>query len=324
MIGAGRRFKLSILSPRLLAWSSGLAVVVLCACCPGSFAAQPETGLVKMTGRTYAWIARDDRSSNSALFVGDTAALVVDPGLTPAVAREFLTAVHAVTDKPVRWAVLTHWHPDHSFGALCLQDEAFELVAHPETRRLLAERAAQIRSQLAEAAPDSAERAEISACQFRLPDKIVAQKTTFDLGGLTVEVFHPGAGHTQGDLVVWAPQEKVLATGDLFLRDSSPYMGEGSTLVWIAALDSLAALQPAHVVPGHFGLSELPDMLRFRRYLQAVVDKARAALDRGANAEQAGELAAFPEFSDFLQYPQYDATFEANLRVVMKELAGKN
>ncbi|MFQ5709677.1 MAG: MBL fold metallo-hydrolase, partial [bacterium] len=287
----------------------------------GSLNAQPETrGLVKLTDRVWAWIAKNDRSCNSALFVGEEAALVVDPGLTPAVAREFLAAVRKATDKPIRWAILTHWHPDHSFGAICLGTRQFQLVAHPRTRRALAENAAQVRKQLVAAAENETERQELESCEFKLPEKIVAEREPFDLGALQVQLFHPGAAHTQGDLVVWSPQERVLVTGDLFLHDSAPSMGEGSVLVWIEALERLAALEPQHVLPGHFAPGGVADMLRFRSYLQAQVEHARSALANGQTMAEAVKSAAFPRFAAFLQYPQYDATFEANARDVLREL----
>ncbi len=278
------------------------------------------TGLVKLTERAWAWVAKDDRSSNSALFVGDDAALIVDPGLTPDVARQFLAAVHEVTDKPIRWAILTHWHPDHSFGVICLRHRSFKLAAHPLARRSLAENAAAVRKQLAAASKSDAERQELASCEFKLPEIIISAKERFDLGGLQIDVFHPGAAHTQGDLVVWSPKERVLVTGDLLLHDSSPSMGEGSVLVWVKALERLAALKPLHVLPGHFAPGTVKDMLRFRDYLQAQVVHAQAALAAGRTVAETSKSATFPEFADFLQYPQYDATFAANARDVMREL----
>lgn len=278
------------------------------------------TGLVQLTERTWAWIAKNDRSSNSALFVGDEWALVVDPGLTPSVVIEFLNAVREVTEKPVRWVVLTHWHPDHSLGSVCLPLEGVDLIAHAENLRSLEKNLSAVLKQFAENAPTEEERDELLKCRTRFPTLVVEDKLSLDLGNHMIEVFHVGGAHTQGDIVVWSPEERVLATGDLFLHDSPPFMGEGSTSAWIAALELLALRDPLHVVPGHFAVGKLTDLLKFKAYLQTLLDYTKSALARGMSAEDASRNADFPEFASFKQYPQYEATFADNARVVFEEL----
>lgn len=266
----------------------------------------------------------EDRSANGTLLVGDKEALVVDPGLTPGHARRFLDAVRQVTDRPVRRAVLTHWHPDHSLGAVCLDVPGLTLVAHPRTRQSLAEQAAAVRDQLAEHARDAEERAGLVACRpqafANTAVETVAERQVFDLGGHKVEVFHPGAAHTQGDLVVWSPSERVLATGDLFLHDSAPSMGEGSVRIWIEALGRLLALEPRSVVPGHFAPGTAADLMRFRAYLQAQWQHAEAGLKAGRSVEDIARTARFPAFASFKEYPNYEATFADNARVVAREI----
>lgn len=283
-----------------------------------------EGRLTRLTPRAWVWVSDEDRSANGTLLVGDKEALVVDPGLTPSHARRFLAAVRRVTDRPVRWAVLTHWHPDHSIGAVCLDMPGLTLVAHPRTRQNLAEQAAAVRDQLAEHARDAEERAGLVACRPRPPTETVAEtvaeRRVFDLGGHKVEVFHPGAAHTQGDLVVWSPAERVLATGDLFLHDSAPSMGEGSVRIWIEALGRLLALEPRSVIPGHFAPGTPADLMRFRSYLEAQWQHAEAGLKAGRSVEDIARTARFPAFASFKEYPNYEATFADNARVVAREL----
>ena len=88
---------------------TALLAAALAALRPGPAEAQPAPGrLVKLAPHAWAWISTIDGSSNSALFVGASAALIVDPGVNPAVARAFLAATREVTDRPIRFAVLTH------------------------------------------------------------------------------------------------------------------------------------------------------------------------------------------------------------------------
>ncbi len=272
----------------------------------------------------WSWLATDERSSNSALFVGDSIALVVDPGLTPAAAREFLAAVRTVTDRPVRHAVLTHWHPDHSLGATCLpgSDRPFRIVAHGKTRRMLAERAARSARDLAATATTPAERAEWEQCRVALADSVVSGSASFDLGGITVDVVHPGWSHTAGDLIVWSREERVLVTGDLFNHNASPYLDEGHPDTWMAVLDSLVALGPRAVVAGHFGPSTGADLARFRDYLRTLDTRAAALLSEGVPPDSVPHRIRTPEFADFGQFPQYNATIAGNTaRIVQQRLA---
>ncbi|MFQ5690961.1 MAG: MBL fold metallo-hydrolase [Gemmatimonadota bacterium] len=292
----------------------------------GARAQEPGVGgqgsadpLVKIAPHAWAWIATDERSSNSALFVGDSIALVVDPGLTPGVAREFLAAVRTVTDRPVRYAVLTHWHPDHALGVTCMRGRPFTVVSHPWTRRVLAERGARVAVAAARAAPTAAERETFASCRPAPPDSTVADRTAFDLGRRRVEVFPTGPAHTPGDLVVWEPGERVLVTGDIFMHEASPDMDEGSPRRWAEVLDSLVSLSPSAVVAGHFGPSRPTDLKRFRDYMHALVGRVTAALAAGVPPDSVPARVRLPEFADFGQYPQYNATFAGNAEAVVRE-----
>ena len=289
----------------------------------GAPSVTPPPQLVRVAPHAWAWIATDDRSSNSALFVGDSIALVVDPGLTPGVAREFLEAVRSVTDKPVRYAVLTHWHPDHALGATCLAGRPFAVVASGKARRSLAEQAARLARSLAREARSPAEREALAGCRAAIPDRIVAGSAQFDLGGRVVHVVEPGPAHTAGDLLAWEPDEGVLATGDVFMHRASPDMGEGHPAHWGTVLDSLVRMRPRAVIAGHFGPSSPRDLERFRDYVTTLVQRVTALVDSGVPVDSVAARIRMPEFADFGQYPQYDATFAGNARQVVRELEGR-
>ena len=247
-------------------------------------------------------------------------ALIVDPGVNPAVARVFLAAARQVTDRPIRFAVLTHWHPDHSLGATCLADRGFTVFAHGEARRALAERGTQVARAFAARAANPADRDELAGCRSMPPDSIVADRREFDLGGRRIEVFHPGPAHTSGDLIVWDPGEKVLAAGDAFMHRASPDMSEAQPLKWVAVLDSLVGLAPAAVVAGHFGPSQPADLVRFRDYLRALIGEVTAELAAGTPPDQVPGRIRMAAFSDFAQYPQFGATFAGNAARIVAAL----
>ena len=288
---------------------------------PRAVVGDPAGRLIQIAPHAWAYVAGADGSSNSVLFVGDSAALIVDPGVSPAIAREFLAAVRQVTDRPVRSAILTHWHPDHALGVTCLAGRAFPVYSHGKTRRALAERGARVARAFAARAATPADRDELASCRVAIPDSIIGNRRNFDLGGRTIEVFHPGPAHTAGDLIAWDPAERVLATGDVFMHQASPDMGEAHPAHWALVLDSLVALKPAAVVAGHFGPSSFDDLIRFRDYLTALVGRVREALGSGTPPDRVPGSIRMPEFADFGQYPEFGATFAGNAKRVGAELA---
>lgn len=273
-------------------------------------ASATAAGFVQVSGHVWAFVAQDERSANGALFVGDREALALDPGLTPAIAERFFAAARDLTDRPIRTVVLSHWHPDHALGAVCGPAGAHRLAATSASRRALAENAAKVAKALAGGDADEAERDMLAHCVVRLPDLLIDAPRSFDLGGHRVHVWSPGIAHTDGDLVLWSETDRVLATGDLFLHDSSPDMQEGSVGGLLRALDQLLELPARKVIPGHFAVGDTTALVRFRDYVKAVHDGARAAVD-GGTPVPAVDLSAF---ADFRQYPQYQATFADNLQ----------
>ncbi|PKM06607.1 MAG: hypothetical protein CVV14_11930 [Gammaproteobacteria bacterium HGW-Gammaproteobacteria-4] len=293
---------------------------VLASLTTAAHATQPAPeGFTRVSDRVWAFVAQDERSANGALFIGSKEALVVDPGLTPAIARRFLDGARAITDRPIRTVVLSHWHPDHALGIACLADTGIALAATPATRRALAENLAAISHGLAQGAGDGAERDALNGCAIRLPDTLIDERRAFDLGGHVVKVWAPGSAHTDGDLLVYSPAERVLVTGDLFLNGSSPDMKQGSVSGLLANLDWLLTLPIRHVIPGHFELSDKAGLARFRDYVRTVYDSAGAAVTQGRTI---GDTlpAAFDAFRDFRQFPQYEATFADNLRAAAAQI----
>ena len=285
-----------------------LALPLLAAVCAD---AQGQTQPLQSLG-PGSWIApaQAESSSNGAVFAGSDAALVVDPGRTPQEASRLIREATRLTGVPVRYVVLTHWHPDHTLGALCTPDGGFTLVATGPTRKRLAEGDA-LRGN-SSAAP---------SCRPRLPELIVDGSQILELGGHQIHLIATGHGHTGGDLAVWSARDRTLATGDLFLNRSAPYMEEGQVDGWLSALDRLLRLGPAHIVPGHFEKASKEEMQHFRDYLQTLREQALSQLEAGASVDALSLAGKAPAFSAYRQFPQYNATLDDNLRAVGRQLA---
>jgi len=193
----------------------------------------------------YAYTAEGD--PNSGVIVGDDSVMVVDAQATPVMAEDVIQRIRAVTDKPIKHLVLSHYHAVRVLGAAAYGAE--NIIASRGTRELIAERGQQDYDSEAGRFPRLF-RAVESIPGLTWPNMVFEQSLTLFLGRREVQVLHLGRGHTKGDTVVWLPKEKVLFSGDLVEAGATPYTGDAYLKDWPETLGRLAALEPEKLVPG--------------------------------------------------------------------------
>jgi quinoprotein relay system zinc metallohydrolase 2 len=216
--------------------------------------------------------------ANLGVIVGQDAVAIVDTGGSVAVAQRLLRAVQGITDKPVRYVINTHDHPDHIFGNAAFGSGA-TFVGHHNLPAALARRGTyylrSFREQLGEDA--------IEAVRIVPPTLLVDTETTLDLGGrrLRLTAWTPAA-HTDCDLTVLDEATGVLFAGDLVFLQHVPVV-DGSLTGWLSDLPRLAQLPATIVVPGHGRqVAPWPQALDDeRRYLNVLAQDARRLIAAG-------------------------------------------
>src|SRR4029078_11801701 len=199
----------------------------------------------KLSDRAYAYTAEGD--PNTGVVIGDDAVMVSDTQATPAMAQDVIARIRSVTDKPIRYVTLTHYHAVRVMGASGYKPE--HIIASRDTFDLIVERGEQDMKSEIERFPRLF-RAVESVPGLTWPTLVFDRHLTLWLGKLRVEIMQLGRGHTKGDTVVWLPQEKILFSGDLVEFDATPYTGDAYLGDWPATLDAIAALAPEKLVPG--------------------------------------------------------------------------
>ena len=236
----------------------------------------------KLSDHAYAYTAEGD--PNTGVVVGDDAVMVIDTQATPVMAQDVIKRIRGVTDKPIRYVTLSHYHAVRVLGASAYG--ADHVIASRDTYDLIVERGeADMKSEI-ERFPRLF-RAVESVPGLTWPTLVFERRLTLRLGRLEVEIMQLGRGHTKGDTVVWLPQDKILFSGDLVEFDATPYTGDAYLGEWPATLDAIAALGPEKLVPGRGAALTTP--ARVKAGLdgtRAFVTEMFASVKRGA---QAGE-----------------------------------
>jgi glyoxylase-like metal-dependent hydrolase (beta-lactamase superfamily II) len=200
----------------------------------------------QLSEHAYAYTAEGD--PNTGIVVGDDAVLVADTQATPAMAADVIRRIREVTDKPIKYVVLTHYHAVRVLGASAYAPQ--EIIASRDTYELIVERGEADKASEIGRFPRLFRNVETVPAGLTWPTITFEKKMTLWLGKLEVQLLQPGRGHTRGDTVVWLPQDRVLLSGDLVEFDATPYAGDAYFQDWPATLANIAALEPRALVPG--------------------------------------------------------------------------
>jgi len=279
----------------------------------------PLFRIQRVTDGVYAAIAKPAAmiNCNAAIIVGSDHAVVVDAHSKPSAARALISQIRAeVTDRPVRYVVNSHFHWDHSQGNLAYP-EAFgagtQVVSSTGTREWLEregvkrlreslesipKQIADLKKQAAASTKDGDRKAlagqvgELEAYlkemtppekQIKLPTVTFERRLVIHHGEREVHLLFLGRGHTAGDVVVYVPSEKVVATGDL-MHSVLPYMADGYPDDWSGTLTALESLDFDRVVAGHGSVQEGKSVLRFfRSYIDELNEASSRAVERGTS-----------------------------------------
>ena len=207
---------------------------------------EKKVSFTKLSEHAYAYTAEGD--PNTGIIIGDDAVLVADTQATPAMAADVIRRIRTVTDKPIRYVVLTHYHAVRVLGASAYQPQ--QIIASQDTYDLIVERGEADKASEIGRFPRLFRNLETVPAGLTWPTLTFTGRLTLWLGKLEVQLLQLGRGHTKGDTVVWLPQERTLLSGDLVEFDATPYAGDAYFQDWPQTLDNIAALKPRALVPG--------------------------------------------------------------------------
>ena len=339
----------------------------VCALVPVVAAAQaPRYTVETLADGVHAVIYNSDIDveGNTLIVVNDDDVFVVDANAGVTTARRTIEEIRKITPKPVRYVVNTHWHDDHVMGNQAYAEayRGVQFIAHPLTRQDIIDHAfannpfvidmigadlqrigryleTGIGRDGKEMTPEQRARAQRAYDNrvemlgdrkvFRAvpPTVDVADSMTLKRRSREIEIKFLGRGNTRGDLVVYLPKERILATGDLVVAPI-PYATNVYAHEWVNTLDRLMAIPAATIVPGHGPtMRDWSYVRRVKRAIEQTIAAVGAAKKEGLTIAQTTERVQLPELRDSFvagvetRRPGYEAFFRTSLvRNVWEEL----
>jgi cyclase len=254
-----------------------LAISIFCGLSAGG-ATTAQAGLTKIADNVYAYVDTKHASpansfgANAGVIIGRDGIIAVDTLISAKEARKFIKDIRAISNKPVKYVVNTHMHLDHTFGNCEFEKLGAAVIAQTEEKRAMKSYA---EPALKNASAYGLTEKDMEGTEICYPGLTFEKRMEIDLGDRTVELIYLGHSHTEGSIVVFVPDVKVLFAGDILFTNYHPNFKNGDIDGWVKALDALASMDFAVLVPGHGPLSGKKDIEDMKNYLVLFDRKAR-------------------------------------------------
>jgi glyoxylase-like metal-dependent hydrolase (beta-lactamase superfamily II) len=261
---------------------------------------KPQPALLKQIAPDlyFFW---NDGSSNAMFMVTDEGVLVVDTQQHPADARRLLGLIRKVSDKPIKWVVVTHAHGDHYLGNPVFKAEGATIVSQRDTRAMMQKYYQdEVQRRQAYFKRYNLDQAEI---RMILPEVTFDTRFTIHLGGRAVELIHLGPGQNPGDTLIHFPHARTLFLGGPFSRQNwSNYSFTPSVENWVALLRKAAAFDVDTFIGGHGDVATREDVLEYAQMNEDFLKAVRAGVAEGKSRDELADTIRMPQYSHYRNY----------------------
>lgn len=274
------------------------------------FASRGDTAEKKISfteiGRDlYAFTAEGD--PNTGVIIGDDSVMIIDAQATPKMGRKVIDRIRSVTDKPIKYVTLSHYHAVRVLGASAY--DASEIIASNTCRSMIHERGKEDWDSEFGRMPRLFDGHE-TIPGLTWPTMTFDRHMTVYLGRRRVDLWHLGRAHTAGDIVAWVPDAGVMFSGDIVEYHSACYCGDGHFVDWQQTLANIAAFRPDSLSPGRgdalVGNDKVQEAIDLTtNFVRRTYEPVAAVAARGGSLKEAFEAcrkACDPHFSSYAIY----------------------
>ena len=329
-----------------------------------AYSQDEEVKLQKLTESLYVIISNSEELpylGTVAFLITEEGVLVVDAGCSPEIGNVIIAKIQEITEKPIKYLVLTHGHWDHILGAQSFPPEVI-VISHENTKKditiinepwinksknqILPQQIQQLEQELEKLEKEKSLKSEETRNKLKQARKdleeikqikLVSPDITFNnemeicIGGQIIKLLYLGPAHTKGNIIVNFTNENIIHIGDIHAFDNnSPYIenkqgAEGSAVNWLKIYDKITKMEVETIILGH---DEITDMENFKKritpqtgYLKDLINEVQMSINQGASLEDTKEKIKLPEYQHLVFY---ENNLPINIEVIYKELTAIN
>ncbi len=271
-----------------------------------------EPRVVRVAPNVYAFIGARG-GANSGFVITERGVVVIDTQGPRELALLLKEKIRKITEKPILHVINTHYHGDHTFGNQFFAGTG-EIIAHENTRTSLIEKDRIHRERFRRFFGERS----LDGFVLTLPTLTFIHTLTLRMDGKSMVIIHPGIAHTDGDAVVFLPEDRVVFSGDIVYKDRLPWLGDGDTEGWLRALDMLMELDADVYVPGHGDIGGKETVRALKEYLLSLRGEVKRLMEQGKGLEEIKRDISLPEYSGYMKYREW---LPLNAEKVFKEFS---
>lgn len=249
--------------------------------------------------------------------------IIVDAGQEPGSGKEVVDKLRNITDKPIKYVVITHYHDDHIMAIPWFKQRGAVVIGHEETSRIIKEMGNKLIDQrinlFGRGRPELKE--ILKDAVIDVPDLSFEKKMTIGEGEERVELLFFGPARTPSDIYLWLPKEKILFTGDAINKSVQPIHYDYPNIKqWTDSMQSAMDLGPALYLPGHGEPFKTDTVKEIIDYYNDLRKGVQAYIDRGIPLQKIQEEFQLPKYKN---WRNYNDRFKTHIMVMYKELTGE-
>jgi cyclase len=234
--------------------------------------AQAGAGLAKIADNVYSYVdikgssPQNSYGANAGIIIGRDGIVVVDTLISAKEAKQFIKDIRAISDKPVRYVIDTHYHLDHTLGNAEFAKLGAIIISHENDKKnLLKSGEATLRNYKNYGLTEE----DMEGTSMAYPSLSFSDRMEIDLGDQKVELLFIAPSHTSGSILGYLPDRKILFAGDTLFTNYHPFMAEGDLGGWFKTLDYILKMDVVMIIPGHGPISTKKDVEDMKEYLVA-------------------------------------------------------
>ena len=247
-----------------------------------------QQGMTKIADNVYSYVDTKNSSpqnsfgANAGIIIDRDGIVVIDTLVSAKEAKRFIKDIRAISKKPIKYVVNTHYHLDHTFGNSEFAKLGAVIISHTNDSKNLKTHG---EIALKNAKNYGLSEQDMKGTKIAYPVLTFNNRIEIDLGNQKIELIYIGPSHTDGSILVYLPEKKILFAGDILFTNYHPFIADGNIEEWVKALDYIMTMDVEKIIPGHGPISSKQDIEDMKNYLIAFDMKAKELAAKSNDVE---------------------------------------